>query len=324
MSYLSKKKEKRDKTNQIKKSTQKRPELMLAPLRVRYERPLNLSDKRRAIRKRVRRRKLIKKDSSSKPVRTSETDTIEEINVTSVLVKREEEAPEMPPSILEIREVEVRPEEEPPEIVVEGFKFSLTEIFNKFKANFRAAIGEYFISITKIFSKFWGIDYWAKKGVFITSILLLSIVLFGGVSVVGLLQSRQSVGTSGLVIQPPPLPPLPTPTPPEPKIDVALFSDIECTNKKSDIEWGKVEAGKSTSETFCVHNPGEVAVTLSFITENWDPVIASEYMDFTWDYDGTPIEPGSIVEIKCKLKIDQSITGVEKYNFDIVIIASAT
>lgn len=162
------------------------------------------------------------------------------------------------------------------------------------------------------------------KQVYVGAILLLSLAMIGSISVIGLLQSTERIGTSGIVTQPPPpSPPPPSPPPPEPTVEIDVYADSELTQLISTIEWGSVEAGGSDSKTVYIKNAGDENVTLSLATENWDPAGAAEYMELSWDYDGNTIEPESVVEVTLTLTVDSSITGIEGFSFDIVIIGSA-
>jgi hypothetical protein len=165
-------------------------------------------------------------------------------------------------------------------------------------------------------------DYMASKQAYAGAVLLLSIALIGSISVVGLLQSTERIGTSGTVTQPP-SPPPPTPPPPEPTVEIDIYEDSELTQLISTVEWGSVEAGSSVSETVYILNAGDENVTLSLTTENWEPTDAAEYMELSWDYDGYTLEPGNVLEVTLTLTVDSSITGIEEFSFDIVITGSA-
>lgn len=168
----------------------------------------------------------------------------------------------------------------------------------------------------------------ARRSVYVGALILLSIALVGGVSVVGLLQSTERVGTSGIITQPPPppppAPPPPPPPPPEPAVEIDVYGDSACTQVLSDIEWGSIEAGGSVDNVVYVKNSGDQSVTLSLATESWTPAGATDYMGLSWDYDGSALGPGAVVELTLTLTVDSAITGIESFSFDIVIIGSAS
>ena len=168
------------------------------------------------------------------------------------------------------------------------------------------------------------------KTVYLGVIVLLSVALIGGVSVVGVLQSTERVGTSGIVVIPPPLPsppppspPSPSPPPPEPSIEIDVYSDASCTQVLTSLQWGFIEAGSSAYNTVYVKNSGDGGVILSLTTDNWTPVEAEDYMDLSWDYDFSPLSSGAVVEVTLELEVSSSIGGIDDFSFDIIVVGSA-
>ena len=160
-----------------------------------------------------------------------------------------------------------------------------------------------------------------KVGIFITTVLII-VSFIGGISAVGLLQSSENIVTSGIIVQPSP-PPSPVPPPPEPKIDIAVYSNPECTLETSRIEWGTIEIGNSIQRTVYIKNQGETPVLLNFITENWEPSDLPEHIELIWDYEGTSLEAGASTEITLTLTVKTSIRNIGGFNFDIVFVGSA-
>jgi len=159
----------------------------------------------------------------------------------------------------------------------------------------------------------------------IGAILLLSLAVVGGVSVVGLLQSTERVGTSGIITQLPPSPPSPpAPPPPEPAVEIDVYSDLACTSLLSSIDWGSIEAGDSVQRTAYVKNNGDQSVTLSLSTDNWVPSGAASDMTLSWNYDGSALDPGAVAEVTLTLSVDSGISGVDDFSFDVVVIGSAS
>jgi len=105
-------------------------------------------------------------------------------------------------------------------------------------------------------------------------------------------------------------------------IGVMVYSDAECTNSVSSIEWGILEPDESKSRTFYIRNEGNSAVTLSLSTENWNPASASEFITLSWDYGGQSINPDSVSEVTFTLAVSASVSGVTDFSFDILIVGS--
>ena len=178
----------------------------------------------------------------------------------------------------------------------------------------------------------------SRKPLLVTSIAVLSLLLIGGASVMGILQTTERVSTSGIIIQPAPPPimppiippiippsPLPTPTPtppPEQTLDVEIYSDSALTQVLSNVVWGTIEPGASVSKILYLKNNGEDSVTLSLTTENWTPAGASTYLQLSWNYDGSPINPGEVVQVEMVLDVSALISGIDTFNFNIIIIGT--
>ena len=159
-------------------------------------------------------------------------------------------------------------------------------------------------------------------------VLVGALALVSGFSVMGLLQSSERIGSSGIVVRPapPPAPPSPPPSPPppEPSIEIDVYGDEGCTVVLSSVDWGSVEAGGSVSRVVYVKNSGDGGVVLSLVTENWSPSAAADYLALSWDYDGGVLGPGGVVGVTLTLDVDSSVSGVDGFGFDIVVVASAS
>jgi hypothetical protein len=164
----------------------------------------------------------------------------------------------------------------------------------------------------------------------IAILLAVSLTVIGSMSVIGLLQSTERVSTSGIIVQPPPPPSLPPPSPPppppppEPTIDIDVYSDIDCTEVATNVEWEPIESGKSVSSGIYIKNSGDRGVILSLDTQNWSPSNAADYIQLNWDYDGSTLNPATVLEVTLTLSVSSDITGIENFNFDIVLIGEAS
>ena len=165
----------------------------------------------------------------------------------------------------------------------------------------------------------------AKRTNILAFVLVLSLALVSGISVVGLLQSSERIGTSGIIVRPdpPPAPPPPAP-PPEPEIEIDVYADESCSQSISSIEWGSLEPGNSVNRIVYVKNSGSTDVVLGLLTENWNPAAANEYLNLSWDYDGNALDIDAVLSVTLTLSVDSSVSGVTDFNFDIVIIGSAS
>jgi len=166
----------------------------------------------------------------------------------------------------------------------------------------------------------------------IATLFITTLALFGGMSVVGLLQSSERIGSSGIVIKPPPqLPSPPSPVgtsttspPPEPTIEIDVYGNQACTQSISSVSWGSIEAGSSIDRVIYVKNSGDYRVFLELSTDNWVPSGAVNDIHLSWDSDGIYLDPSAVLEATLTLKIDSSIDGIDSFSFDIILIGSAS
>jgi len=161
----------------------------------------------------------------------------------------------------------------------------------------------------------------------IAGIIILTALTTTGISVMGLLQSSERLGSSGIIIRatPSPLPPSsspPSPPPPEPDVEIDVYEDSGCSTVLTSVDWGEIEAGGSSSVVIYVKNNGDSSVVLTLSSENWSPDEAKDYISLYWDYDGSSISRGSEVEVALTLDVDDGCPELNSFSFDIVITGS--
>jgi hypothetical protein len=105
-------------------------------------------------------------------------------------------------------------------------------------------------------------------------------------------------------------------------IGVDVYSDSACTIPITLIEWGTVNPGTTKNFTIYVKNEGNVAIMLSIETDNWDPLSASSYLTLSWNRAGYVLSSGSSVRAVLSLSVSSSISGVENFSFDIMVIGT--
>lgn len=111
---------------------------------------------------------------------------------------------------------------------------------------------------------------------------------------------------------------------------VEAYWDIDFENKTETIDWGKIWVGSSQDVTFYVRSISNVETTLYLNTTNWDPSNLSDYMSLSWNYNGTTVNPGEIIQITLTLSAPYSsdfisylITkDVKEFSFEIIISTS--
>jgi len=129
----------------------------------------------------------------------------------------------------------------------------------------------------------------------------LAIGILGGVS--SLVQTNTTISNTGSIKG----------------IGVGIYWDSACISKTSSIDWGVVDPGSNKTVTVYVRNEGNVAVTLSKTTQNWNPSSASSYMTLTWNYAGQTLAVNQVLQIKLFLVVSPTTSGITNFSFDIII-----
>lgn len=156
-------------------------------------------------------------------------------------------------------------------------------------------------------------------------IIVLTVLTTTGISVMGLLQSTERLGSSGLVIRATPSPPSsppPSPPPPEPDIEIDVYEDSSCSTVLTSVEWGEIEVGGFSTASLYVKNNGDLSIVLGLSTENWSPSIAEDHLSVYWDYDGSSVPPGDGIDVTLTLDVDSDCPELGGFSFDIVITGS--
>ena len=60
-------------------------------------------------------------------------------------------------------------------------------------------------------------------------------------------------------------------------------------------------------------------MTLYLLLNNWTPTNAVDYLSVTWDEESTVLSVDEVVEAVLSLTVDNSITGIDDFSFQVVI-----
>ena len=75
--------------------------------------------------------------------------------------------------------------------------------------------------------------------------------------------------------------------------------------------------------TLWVKNNGTVPIILSLSAGDWIPLIAQQYITFSWNYvPGTEIQRDTALEVAVTISVNQCIVNVEDFTNNIYIIAT--
>jgi hypothetical protein len=121
---------------------------------------------------------------------------------------------------------------------------------------------------------------------------------------------------------------------------LAAYWDAELTNKAEKIPWGQLMPGSDSSATLYLRSTSNTPVTLVNTTSNWafmnslnetvyGPANGTDYMNLTWDYNGSSVNPGQVIVVVITLHAEDSMefvdyvieNNVQSFSFDINIQA---
>ena len=122
-------------------------------------------------------------------------------------------------------------------------------------------------------------------------------------SVLALLQSNRTFSNTGSITT----------------VNVGAYQDSGCTQVLSTIDWGNVVPGSSSSRTIYVKNTGNAPISLNMTVNTWNPSIAANYMNLTWNQESTVLNVGNSVATLMVLSVSASVTGITSFSFNATI-----
>jgi hypothetical protein len=105
-------------------------------------------------------------------------------------------------------------------------------------------------------------------------------------------------------------------------VGVGIYWDSACTNQTSSIDWGMLESGTNKTVKIYVRNEGNTFVTLSRTLQNWNPIIASNYVTVNWDYSGQTLSVNQVLQVNLTLAVSSTVSGITNFSFDMTITAT--
>jgi len=105
-------------------------------------------------------------------------------------------------------------------------------------------------------------------------------------------------------------------------VGISIWWDYNCTTKVEYIDWGFIEPNETKTVTLYIKSRSNVNITITMTTENWEPTNASKYIAVTWNREGYMLPPKTVTPVDINLHVFSNITGIDTFNFDIIITAT--
>ncbi len=105
-------------------------------------------------------------------------------------------------------------------------------------------------------------------------------------------------------------------------VNVGVYSDSDCEQNCTSINWGLLYPGDLVNKTVYVKNIGTVPITLSMNIEKWLPEGVDDYLSLSWDQEGAVLQADESVSANFVLSISENTKGFSDFSFDIVVIGA--
>lgn len=114
-------------------------------------------------------------------------------------------------------------------------------------------------------------------------------------------------------------------------IGVEVYWDQNLENKTETINWDEVWVGSSKNVTVYIRSISNYQIILNLHATDWNPTDVSDYMNLSWDYNGTLLNPSETIQVTLTMSIPSSYSfvnylidnDVQNFNVDIHIIAAS-
>jgi len=100
---------------------------------------------------------------------------------------------------------------------------------------------------------------------------------------------------------------------------IGVYSNSVCTVPMTTINWGSVSPGGTVTTTIYVKNTGDVSLTLSMQTSNWNPTSANGLLTVSWNQEGKTLAPGQSTAATITLTVSAGTTGITSFSVQISI-----
>jgi hypothetical protein len=102
---------------------------------------------------------------------------------------------------------------------------------------------------------------------------------------------------------------------------IGVYWDSSCKERVELISWGILQPGSLSNRTIYVRNEWNESFILFSKAQDWDPKIASNYLNLNFSRSCLRLEAGEVVEIVLTLSVSFRITGFSEFKFNVIFQA---
>jgi hypothetical protein len=107
-------------------------------------------------------------------------------------------------------------------------------------------------------------------------------------------------------------------------VNVGLYSDSQCSQKLTSVDWGTLSPGETLTKTLYIKNTCNSRLTLRMTENNWDPPQADGPISITWNREGSAINAGQILQAVITLSVSSTISDIASFDVQVVITGTTT
>lgn len=102
-------------------------------------------------------------------------------------------------------------------------------------------------------------------------------------------------------------------------INIGVYLDSNCTQNATLTDWGVLRPGENTTKIFYIKNSGTVPVTLTMITESWQPTNASSLITLTWNLENAALNAKKSNKALLTLSVSPDACDLDDFSFNTII-----
>ena len=105
-------------------------------------------------------------------------------------------------------------------------------------------------------------------------------------------------------------------------INMKAYSDSACTQQCTQIDFGTLNPGGTSTKTLYLKNTGTTPIVLSLDVDNWNPVDAGVWLSLSWDRENQVLMSDESILATVSLSVDENIEVIEYFDFDIILLGT--
>ena len=105
-------------------------------------------------------------------------------------------------------------------------------------------------------------------------------------------------------------------------VGVEAYSDSACTQPVMSLHVGNVNPDSAVNQTIYIKNSGTTPLTLSMITDNWNPTPAASCLTLTWNRQNYILDAEDSISANLMLSMSSNTVDVTAFNCNVTIIGT--